>query len=364
MALLFWPYREAGFEMFHVLKRFFRRFLEHRSSIGQVFLVVLLLWVLSAVGFWCFESSVNEDLSWHDALWWSFVTMTTVGYGDISPTTPGGRFIVGITTMVLGIGILGYLISALAEIIIETKSREQKGMIEVEEKDHVLIFHYGGLSRIQQIVGELQLDPSTKSKAIVVIDDRLAELPQELRDIGVKYVRGNPTKMETLERANYSGATHAVILARDPRDLRSDQLNLAVVMTLEELRPDMHTVVECVDQSSIELIRRTGCDSIVCGSQYSSSLLIQELTDPGVKDVFNELSSTARGQNIYVAPIGNMKDWKFQELHDWADEQDYLLLGIKRGEENILNPKEEMSLEKSDKVIVVGRSRPSEISLV
>jgi voltage-gated potassium channel len=74
---------------------------------------VFLLWTGGAVALWSLEKGVNSQLhSFGDALWWSVVTITTVGYGDITPVTPEGR-IVGGALAVVGLGLIGYLSSQL-----------------------------------------------------------------------------------------------------------------------------------------------------------------------------------------------------------------------------------------------------------
>lgn len=344
-----------------LLLRRFRRFLRHRTSLTKVTLAVVTLLVLSSTGFLWFERAAKPDLTYADALWWSLVTMTTVGYGDYYPVTMGGRFVVGAVTMILGIGILGYLLSSVAEAIIESKSREMRGMKQVDCSNHILIVHYSDLNGMLQVVTELRCDPLTRDRPLVLIDDRLDECPQELLDLEVRFVRGNATQIETLERANYAEASHAVVLAQDPTDPRSDQLNLAVAMTIEGLRRQIHTVVECVNPRSVELLRRTGCDSIVCGTQFSSRLLIQELLDPGVREVFEELSSISQGQTVYIVGIESMAEWTVAELGRWAAARGLILLGVKRGAKVSLNPAPDVSLTRTDKAIVVGPARPDEV---
>ena len=60
-----------------------------------------------------------EGMSFFDGLWWSFVTATTVGYGDISPATPAGRVIAALL-MIVGIGLIGSLTSTLTALFFQS----------------------------------------------------------------------------------------------------------------------------------------------------------------------------------------------------------------------------------------------------
>lgn len=64
--------------------------------------------------------SVVENMKFSDALWWSFVTVTTVGYGDISPSTSFGR-IIAVILMIVGIGFLGMFTGTIATFFIKKK---------------------------------------------------------------------------------------------------------------------------------------------------------------------------------------------------------------------------------------------------
>lgn len=84
------------------------------GSIRRVFGVVSMIMLWSSLAIYLLEYGVNSNInSFGDALWWSIVTTTTVGYGDISPVTPGGRIMATIL-MLTGIGMLGALTANFA----------------------------------------------------------------------------------------------------------------------------------------------------------------------------------------------------------------------------------------------------------
>lgn len=96
----------------------------------------VIITILGSVGIYIFEKGISESIvSYGDALWWSFVTVTTVGYGDISPTTTGGRFIACIL-MLAGIGFLSMLTSTISTFFFSAiqnkKGKGEKNVQEVE----------------------------------------------------------------------------------------------------------------------------------------------------------------------------------------------------------------------------------------
>ncbi len=87
-----------------------------RQSLWFVAPCLLLLWVGSAYGIWVLEHGQNRHItSFGDALYWSFTTATTVGYGDIAPVTPEGRTLAGVLVF-CGIGLLGFASARLTAI--------------------------------------------------------------------------------------------------------------------------------------------------------------------------------------------------------------------------------------------------------
>src|SRR5262245_56879851 len=114
--------------MYLLLRRAFQQFLLNPSAQLRAGILLVAILVYGTTGFLYFELPGNPDLTWQDALWYCLVTLTTVGYGDFFPKSAGGRFFVGVPLLVLGIGLLGFLLSVVATALITARNQEMKGM--------------------------------------------------------------------------------------------------------------------------------------------------------------------------------------------------------------------------------------------
>lgn len=86
--------------------------------------------VLCSLGLFAAENGVNRAVeSPLDALWWGIVTMTTVGYGDVTPTTPEGR-IAAVVLMVLGIGLYSAITATITSFLVTGSAGDASGDIE------------------------------------------------------------------------------------------------------------------------------------------------------------------------------------------------------------------------------------------
>jgi voltage-gated potassium channel len=344
--------------MFYFMQYYLRNVFRNPPVPMRIFILLGAILIYGTTGFLYFELSENPDLSWSDGLWYTVVTMTTVGYGDFFPKTAGGRFLVGWPIMVFGIGLLGYALSVIAAALITSKSKEIKGMSSFVLKNHLIIFNFAGLAKVEHILDELFLDPAfAKSTPVVLVDEYLDELPPELQKRNLLFVRGNPVRDQTLSRAAIDHARHAIILCRDPGDPSSDNLNVTIALAIEGRNRKTITVVECVDQTSEELLRKVGCDRIVCTSRFGANFVSQELLNPGVQEVINDMLSARDGQQIYFTEV--TREVSFAELVKFCRNNQHLALGISSPAGIRLNVPETTLVRKGDSLITIGSSRIS-----
>ena len=343
--------------MFQVIQYFMKSMVRNPPEYLRVLVLMLAVLIYGTTGFLYFELPANPDLSWADGLWYTIVTIATVGYGDFFPKSFGGRFLVGWPIMVFGIGLLGYALSMVAAALVTSKTKEIKGMSTFKLTDHLVIFNFAGLAKVERILLELALDRAVgTSMPVILVDEQLEELPVELQKRGVHYVRGNPTRDETLQRAAIDQALHAVILTRDPTDPASDNLNVAIALAIEGRCKQVNTVVECIDPASEELLRKAGCDRIVCTSRFDAHFLSQELLNPGVQEVLGDLLSSGQGQQIYLIPVS--VGARFEELSSRCRSLGHIALGSiceTRGVQLNLPPDTQVS--SNCRLVTIGPSR-------
>jgi voltage-gated potassium channel len=340
-----------------LIAHFMKQVIRNPPEPLRVLVMMLAVLAYGASGYLYFELPTNPDLTWSDGLWYTIVTIATVGYGDFFPKTFAGRFLIGWPIMLIGIGLLGYTLSLVAAALVTSKTREVRGMSAFNLHDHLVIINFPGLAKIEQVLEELHLDPSfSNHRHIVLIDEQLEELPPELQKRGIHFIRGNPARDETLTRASLDRASHAVVLAKTPGDPGADNLNVAITLAIEARCRAVDTVVECVDPSSEELLRKAGCDRVVCTSRFDSLFISQELLNPGIQAVVADLFSATGGQQIYISPASRQET--FRELAERCRKLGHLALGVETGEGVKLNPPDTAVVRSGDKIVSIGASRP------
>lgn len=323
-----------------------------QKEIFQVMLIVCLVALSGSIGYMHFEKGTG----FADALWWVIVTMTTVGYGDISPATPGGR-IVGSAVMILGIGFLGILTASIASIFVENRILENKGMKKAHVKDHIIIcgWHFRG----SKIIEELRADPKCGKLPIVIIADIL-EKP--LDDEYFFFIRGE-VNAETLEKACIKDAQVVIVLSDDKLDAYArDAKTILNTLAIESINPNVYTCVELMDEKNVNHCRRAKADEIIVVGELSTNLLVQAALNHGITRMISELVSNRYGEDLYKVnlPARFSGQTFFKTMCELKEKHGILCLGVEdySGKKFISNPDNDYLLNKNDRLIVIASKRP------
>lgn len=300
-------------------------------------------------------SSFEPGVTFTSGLWWSVVTLTTVGYGDISPSTAEGR-ILAVIIMFFGIGLLGILSASLATMLISMRIRENKGMVASSVDNHIIICEWN--HRAKAVLKELRSDPQTKDTPIVVIAN-IEEKPVD--DPQLVFIRGIINE-ESLKMANLEQANTIIILGDDEVETTArDAKVVLTTLTVESLNPKVYSVVEIVDKTNEQHCLRANANEIIIGNELSSHLIASAASDHGISRIISELLSSRYGNELYSMPVpANMIGSNFLEIFiSMKTENNITVFGVQkgRGGEFISNPDANYLVCGEDYLLVISKDR-------
>lgn len=213
-----------------------------------------------------------EGWSAMDALYMTFLTLTTIGFGEVRPLNVPGRLF---TMALAGVGIATFatLATRAVQVVVTSSTFRDRAMQRRIDalRGHYVVCGYGRLG--QRIARDL-LDAG---RAVVVVDrrdDRAAEL---LAD-GVLYVQDEAQEEHSLVQAGLARAAGLVLV------LPNDADNVFVALTAREIRPgdDLFVVARTNEQTSIRKLLRAGADKVISPLEIGADRIAQTILRPQV----------------------------------------------------------------------------------
>ncbi len=286
-----------------------------------------------------------EDVGLSKSLYWTIVTITTVGYGDITPQTELGR-IFAIVLMIVGIGSILYILTAIGRNIIEGRIWEIFTMSEKEEdvqklENHLIVCGYGDIGRT--ITQQLQLG----KEDVVIIDENADALREEATDL--PYIVGDGTKEEVLETAKIDTA-RGLFAA-----LPSGSDNILLTLSAKDLNPKIRIVAKADSNEGAKHLRRAGAEAVVLPEQEGGIRMARSFLHPEVTSLYDHLlkGDVGRAGAVNIEAESKLKGKTIKESKI-KSEIGVSVIGIKRGEEIITNPKIGEKIRENDILIVMG----------
>jgi voltage-gated potassium channel len=231
----------------------------------------------------------NYTVNFVDAIYYTTVTLSTTGYGDIAPVTERARLINAFLITPARIAFLVLLIGTTLEVL-ASQGREMFRVARWRRKmgEHVVIVGYGtkGRSAVETLVNNGQ-----DREAIVVVDKGQTALADAHAD-GLAVVTGDATRREVLQRAGVSTASH-VIITTD-----RDDSNVLATLTVRQLNPDAWIVAAAREQENAPLMKQSGADSVITSSDAVGRLLGLSSLSPTLGSVMEDLLTYGEGLEV------------------------------------------------------------------
>ena len=342
-----------------------------RSNVGIALIPIFLLLIIGTIAF-----SLLEGWSWFDSLYATVITITTVGYGDLSPTTVLGRIFAIIFTLV-AIGLAGYAISTLAVVIIEHQLNRRGRLLEEYRmngirnlKEHMIIcgasiighrtaneFRLRGTPFViveedeemlkwamlwmhDEYVHKRRRHWATLEEVDYSIEEQksLAELADEIE---VLYLLDDPTDEQKLRQAGIERAKGLITALSDDRD------NLSVVLSGRDManrlnNPGLRIISGVQNELNMHRLYLAGADKVVSPNFTSGFQIASNMLDPVLGEFWDSMLYGGGENNNMVRffdmPLEQHKEWIGQAVAIFNEQASRLAVAIKRDSNYIYAP--------------------------
>lgn len=283
--------------------------------------------------------SQGNELSFLDCLYYATVSLSTTGYGDITPITPSARLVNVLVITPLRIAFLIVLIGTT----VETLTAASRQALKIQRwrntvRNHTIVCGYGtkGKTAVAAMIGD-----GVPPGEIVVVDTDQAVLDRASL-AGLVTVRGDANRADVLKLAGAQFAKAIIVATKD------DPTAVMVTLTARELAPKAKIIASIREAENQHLLAQSGADSVVVSSETAGRLLGMATSTPNVVEVIEDLLTPDQGFAIAE------RDVDYKEIGGSPKHLPDIVLGVVRDSKLMrVDDPEVDSLEEGDRLLYV-----------
>ncbi|MBS06385.1 MAG: hypothetical protein CMH09_04340 [Marinovum sp.] len=279
-----------------------------RYATWAFFLILLSTSALTFLEYDMFNASVKEhaegsfifgekDPNWVDTFfhtfWWSIVTFTTVGYGDVSPVTHLGKFLT-IIIMLLNFGVVTLLGGAVASVLVAQRLTGDDTLDENKFDGHLVI---AGWNKTVPSVLNLIESNKDSTSVVILVNEMDKEVIQRAitgyERLDITHIPENFTHESVLRKAFLDKAGTFMILPDSsgllPHEEPDEDKTVLTCLTAKSISESCNVVAHVLDVENVSHLQRANANEIVIPDEHVPHLLAKHVTDPGVPQFFDDL---------------------------------------------------------------------------
>ena len=306
-----------------------------------IFTTLLVFWERDGYA----DFGQDNEVSLIDALYYSTVTLSTTGYGDIAPVTEATRLVNVFVITPLRFIFLIILVGTTVEVLTQAaRERSRVNRWRKRMKDQTVIVGFGvkGQAALRSLVAH-GLDPRT---IVVIASDRYAVA--EATRQGVTGVVGDARSEQVLRDAGVPDASRVIVAA--------DQDDTAIMVTLRvrAMAPGATIVAAAREASAGDLLRQSGADRVITHAESAGNLMGLSMLSANVGEMIEDLMDTGRGLEVVERPISRAElGLTPADVQSAGD----LVLAVVRGEEVIRFDQGAVRVfQPGDRVVVIRKA--------
>lgn len=325
-----------------LLKHFCR--LRWYNVISLLVFYLVLSWGLMWL---CGETALTQRT---DFVYWVIVTASTVGYGDLSPTTDAGKYCVALFVIPMGLGLFGLIVGSVASAVGAFWRRGVKGLNSVEVSGHWLVIGWNQgrtLQLIRLLQREMAEHQDVKTIVLCVKEEIENPMPGEIEFVRVT----DYADADALQRASVSAASCIIV------DSDCDEVTMSAALLCSAQSPDAH-IIAYFSKESLSNVLRAHCPNIECLPSVSVEMMAKSASDPGSSEVHYRLLSLDAGMTQYSLEYTGDKTQVRSVFLMLKEKFHATMIGVSRDRTDLqLNPALESDLSPGDVIHYIAERR-------
>ena len=324
-------------------------FTHRKKQISRIVIPVTILFFTIFIGVVSYlYIGRHFGISFSDALYMTFITVTTVGYEEIVPLNNFGR-IITVFIAIVGIGSLFYLMTAIMENLVSTEMILYRRNLLMEKKianfnEHIIVI---GMGR----VGTTVLDQLEAMKKTSVVIDQVFENEEAIASSDVFCIKGDATEDIVLEKAGIRKAAGLIITTSDPA------VSTFVIIMAKELNPDIYIIARLDEDKHLSKLKTAGADRIVNPYKTAGYRLTNMMINHDVVDVIEtNFGKNMPQMSLETIDVSNNSTIVGKSLGELNLRKDtgVTVLVIMHGDQAITNPSAQYTFSACDRVTMFG----------
>ena len=324
-------------------------------ALGAIVAATLLVYVQRTE----YLDNSGSPVGFIDALYFATVSLSTTGYGDISPGTDEARLVNILLITPLRLLFLIVLVGTTIEVLTtRTRDEMRERRWRKKLKNHTVVIGYGvkGRSAVRML-----LDNGVDPETIVVIANDAAAVEDATRPSrkdptdpesddypGVAGILGDARREEVLTHADVPTAGK-VIVAVD-----GDDVAVLVTLAVRKLAPRTQLVASAREQASANVLKQSGADQVITTAEAAGRLLGMQLVHPIAGELMEDLLDPTQGLEVQEREVGRAE---LGLSPDQLAKKGEMLLAIQRGDKVHRFDTEGLRvLQKGDKIVTIRQS--------
>jgi voltage-gated potassium channel len=326
------------------------------SKIGLILLISLIGYFILLVVIVNFEKENPESSirSLYDAIWWSAVTLTSVGYGDLVPTTEGGRLI-GFIFLFGSLTIFAILIGQITSIMNNLKENKRLGQYGTNLKNHAVIVGWNSFGKTvtDQLTGA--------GKQVAIITKTKTDIDFIRENYHTSKVFALYTDYNTIEHLNKANVRDSSIVFVN---LEDDTEKLVYILNLKKTYADLKYIVSLDNADLKQTFVTAGVTYALSKNEIASKLLASYIFEPDVATFNEEIIAVAETDELYdIKQYQVLKSNPYigvlysKVFYDIKKACNAVLVGIVKCEENervlLKNPEMDVTVDEKDYLLLL-----------